>query len=78
MAAPTPRPLSAWAHPQQVQQPIRECFGKLEGEQERRAVAAEAMAKNYALKLDVVKQVGGNAVRPVLDWLVRWMCIRTP
>lgn len=40
-----------------MQQPIRESFGKLEGEQERRAAAAEAMAKNYALKLDVVKQV---------------------
>jgi hypothetical protein len=41
---------------QQVQ-PIRESFGRLDGDQERKAAAAEALAKNYALKLDVVKQV---------------------
>lgn len=40
-----------------AQHPIRGPFGRLEGDQERRAAAAEAMAKNYALKLDVVKQV---------------------
>lgn len=39
-------------------QQIRESFGRLEGDQERKAAAAEAMAKNYAMKLDVVKQVG--------------------
>lgn len=58
MAASTSHPVHHTINHTQMQQPIHhESFGKLEGEQERRAAAAEAMVKNYALKLDVVKQV---------------------